>query len=412
MDCSHNITTFANIKALWENRCRETLNLEFKSDVTTQADDIAKDISSFANSEGGIIIYGVDEESEVARTSNGIDSKSEAVRIEQIVSSSISPGLSIETIVIDARDNNDKIISGREFIVVKIPKSVFCIHQVTTKAKFYFRNNTTTKSSKYAPHEMKEPDIALRYENRFRRKQDQIDFMKMKEDELMKVIPHEIYIFCGAMPQVKINAPIELKKDDFNRLLFKIPNNIYHEDRFNGKAVYPCFNLTDIFFHNLPKGNGRFFKSDDLYLEMNEDRSIFSVHSLPGIEAKDFIGSQTFVRISQIFVDIAAYLHMVNRYYSSINQYSGISIMIKLVHRIVNTHLLTKDKEVFEGRNILVYEVPNEIQIIPFDVKKVFSWTFDKICQYYHIDDALTTYVELIKRQEEVIDGWDSEFSS
>src|SRR5687768_17274048 len=57
------LTTIEKVQALIDTSERESDNLEYKRAErpfgNSEKDDIAKDVSSFANSGGGIIIYGV-----------------------------------------------------------------------------------------------------------------------------------------------------------------------------------------------------------------------------------------------------------------------------------------------------------------------------------------------------------------
>lgn len=150
------ISKYEDLESFWTNNRIETLNLEYKSQISTN--EVAKDISSFANSEGGIIIYGIEEDQGRAAQSSGMDKGQNSEKIQQIVSSSTAPEVPMTIEVINNDDDTSK-----EFLVVKIPKSTFYIHQVTTTGKFYVRNNTITIQHEYNPIEMKENDIALRY---------------------------------------------------------------------------------------------------------------------------------------------------------------------------------------------------------------------------------------------------------
>jgi len=118
-----------DIKRLIDNQIQESSNLEYKrcdaliehGKQTRQKiiDEISKDVSSFANAEGGTIIYGVIEDKNLPKDIDGgfdptivrrewledvIDSnvkpKIEGLRIKQIVSQSKSPGKVIYVIYV------------------------------------------------------------------------------------------------------------------------------------------------------------------------------------------------------------------------------------------------------------------------------------------------------------------------
>ena len=57
-------TTVAEIDKLISDQVQEDLHLDYKESGAihkTKKDDISKDVSAFANSDGGLLIYGVRE---------------------------------------------------------------------------------------------------------------------------------------------------------------------------------------------------------------------------------------------------------------------------------------------------------------------------------------------------------------
>ena len=83
------VSEYLDVESLWSNNQIETLNLEYKRQISTN--EVAKDVSSFANAEGGVIVYGMDEDQGRAKQSSGIDKGQNSERIQQIVSSSTAP---------------------------------------------------------------------------------------------------------------------------------------------------------------------------------------------------------------------------------------------------------------------------------------------------------------------------------
>ena len=226
------ILTYSDVQSLWKNSQNETLNLEFKKEMSSDSKEIAKDISSFANAEGGIIIYGIEENNGKAIKSNGIAVDQNSERIQQIISSSTSPAVPIDIISISSEEKT----SEKEFVIVKIPKSPFMIHQVTTASKYYIRNNTITTAHIYQPFEMKENEIALRYENRFRAKQEQEDFLRKKEQKIVKELGWNAYILISVVPHVRIPNSIKVTNESF-RNLFVNPNSMVIYNDFPGESA-------------------------------------------------------------------------------------------------------------------------------------------------------------------------------
>ncbi len=125
----------------------ENLHLDYKSaDALGKTDgkkkEISKDVSSFANSDGGVIVYGVSEFDETAK--NHLPEKIDPVNrlnytkewLEQVINTNISPKidkLKITPIQVGAVEDNQAIY------VVEIPKSNTA-HQAKDK-RYYKRFN-------------------------------------------------------------------------------------------------------------------------------------------------------------------------------------------------------------------------------------------------------------------------------
>jgi hypothetical protein len=130
------IDTYISIQA------EESINLDFKRGEALKLDDktkknIAKDVSSFANSDGGVIIYGIEEKNFKADSLafvNGNEITKEW--LEQIISSRIQR--KIDGVLIDPIRYNSKI--EQTIYVVKIPRSLGAPH-MTSEKDFYKRYN-------------------------------------------------------------------------------------------------------------------------------------------------------------------------------------------------------------------------------------------------------------------------------
>lgn len=134
--------TIADIESLIKSETEESVYLDFKEAAALEKSDnkrkeISKDVSAFANSDGGIIIYGIREENHKATSLsfiNGDDYTKEW--LEQVINSTIQrhiPDLRIYPIRFDGQI--DKTI-----YVVKIPKSIEAPHLAKDK-RFYKRFN-------------------------------------------------------------------------------------------------------------------------------------------------------------------------------------------------------------------------------------------------------------------------------
>lgn len=133
--------TLKEIKNLL-NKIPEDLHLEYKGGKAinhSEVKEISKDVSAFANSDGGVLIYGVQEDkaTHLPISIDGVDSKIYSHEwLENIIKSNISP------IIPDFVIKTIKIKKGSNLVIysISIPKSYRAPHQAKDK-KFYKRYN-------------------------------------------------------------------------------------------------------------------------------------------------------------------------------------------------------------------------------------------------------------------------------
>jgi hypothetical protein len=157
------------LNSLIENKIEENLNLEYKSSgsLGKQNDkktEISKDVSSFANSDGGIIIYGIaeDENNHLPKEIDPIDRKQFSNEwLEQIIQSKIRPRLS------DFKIHPIDIDINKSVYVVEIKKSNTA-HQAEDKRYYKRFNFQSTAMYDYEVRDIlnrsKNPEIELNFE--------------------------------------------------------------------------------------------------------------------------------------------------------------------------------------------------------------------------------------------------------
>jgi hypothetical protein len=136
-----------DILSLKNSRAQESLYLEFKRSESLAKDDrkrdeMSKDVSAFANSEGGDILYGVLESGKAPSSFDDIDNGVDIHDItpewlEQVIQSRIQPrinGIRINPIELK------KTHPGRFMYAVHIPQSPNAPHQASDK-RYYKRFN-------------------------------------------------------------------------------------------------------------------------------------------------------------------------------------------------------------------------------------------------------------------------------
>ncbi|SDD31994.1 AlbA family DNA-binding domain-containing protein [Williamwhitmania taraxaci] len=130
------------VKDLIKEKIEENLNLDYKASDSLQqndkkANEISKDVSAFANSDGGVIIYGIREDNQNKHLPESIDpiNRSEISKewLEQIIQSRIRPR--IENIIIHPIPLEEE--TNNLIYVVEIPQSNTA-HQASDR-KYYKR---------------------------------------------------------------------------------------------------------------------------------------------------------------------------------------------------------------------------------------------------------------------------------
>ncbi|MCZ7399427.1 MAG: ATP-binding protein [Candidatus Methanoperedens sp.] len=123
------------INGLINEKIKENLNLDYKRELDERNNEIAKDISAFANASGGKIIYGISEKDDLPSSINWIESKGVKVKIEDIILNHIQPELKgYEIYSIENSGNHSQAI-----FVVDIPESSDAPHMADYR--YYIRRN-------------------------------------------------------------------------------------------------------------------------------------------------------------------------------------------------------------------------------------------------------------------------------
>lgn len=134
--------TFLDIQELILNDVEESTYLDFKSSdslakIDSKRNEISKDVAAFANSDGGILIYGVKEENHRANEITPIDGNEYTKEwIEHIINSTIQRRIE-GVLIIPIRIESD---IKRSIYIVKIPQSYDAPH-ISRDRRFYKRFN-------------------------------------------------------------------------------------------------------------------------------------------------------------------------------------------------------------------------------------------------------------------------------
>ncbi|WP_206240444.1 AlbA family DNA-binding domain-containing protein [Novosphingobium terrae] len=134
----------AALQRLVDDQISEGRSLEFKRDLPGGGDEASReflaDVTSFANAQGGDIVYGIDEANGVAAAVTGVeadDPDAAILRLEGKLQTGVDPRL------IGVRTSRVPLANGRSALVLRIPGSLSAPHRVTFRngARFYGRNS-------------------------------------------------------------------------------------------------------------------------------------------------------------------------------------------------------------------------------------------------------------------------------
>ncbi|MDW7732162.1 MAG: ATP-binding protein [Methanolobus sp.] len=129
------INSLDDVQKLVENSTEESLYLEYKREITTQGKEVAKDVSAFANTKGGTIIYGIEESGKNSISISWLDVKGTKEKLENMIFSNIEP--TIKDIKINPIPNPQN--ATQAILVVDIPESFEAPHMAGYR--YYKRYN-------------------------------------------------------------------------------------------------------------------------------------------------------------------------------------------------------------------------------------------------------------------------------
>ena len=169
--------TFEDLKNLIQDQIEESINLDYKSAKSldksdTKKHEISKDISAFANSDGGIIIYGMQEENHKPKSIDFVDGELfNKEWLENVIDSNIQQKIQ-EIRIYPIRIDSD---IKKTVYVVKIPASSEAPH-ISADKRFYRRFNF-----KSVP--MEEYEVRLLYNRTSKAEIDFYSFLRNNIEE-------------------------------------------------------------------------------------------------------------------------------------------------------------------------------------------------------------------------------------
>lgn len=129
-----------DLQALIRNEVQESIHLDYKDSRAlnkSKRHEIAKDVSAFANSDGGLLIYGITEDQHLPKQlDEGVDHSVFTRKwLEEVISSNVNP--TIDDVII----TQISLSPDKSAYVVQIPRSHRAPHQEQSSKRYYKRYN-------------------------------------------------------------------------------------------------------------------------------------------------------------------------------------------------------------------------------------------------------------------------------
>ncbi|MFB6258954.1 MAG: helix-turn-helix domain-containing protein [Flavobacteriales bacterium] len=222
-----------DVQRLIDTGAEETLSLDFKaagalSFDTKKKKEISKDVSAFANSEGGMLIYGVHEEKQKAHSLDPVDGETFTRDwLEQVISGTIHrPIEGFEVIPIRIEGDLQSTV-----YIVRIPDSYHAPH-MANDGHYYLRSNARNRM-------MEEYQVRQAY---FKQRAAQLEFKFYPylgyNNSAPKLEEFDLYFIV----EVLNSGPI---REDKYKFEFFFPSLVYSKLETWGKTElnqrYKCF---------------------------------------------------------------------------------------------------------------------------------------------------------------------------
>ena len=211
------------VKAL---QIEESATLDYKRDFPKKHREFAKDVTAFANTEGGLIIYGVEEKNHRPVAFPGVKISADILREkENVIESSVMPPLRIKLRPVPLEDKGD---SG--FLLVDIPRSFDRPHMVEVKDEYRYYGRRDFSSTPMTDYK-----VAGAFEVRMKSQLDTHTAYESILKDLRPLPKPRIAIIACPIPPVAGTLPVfgAERPEEINRMaviLTDTPNpNVYRE---------------------------------------------------------------------------------------------------------------------------------------------------------------------------------------
>lgn len=218
-----------DIQWLVNQKAAEGQKLEYKRSAYERNDEgtreLLRDVASIANSSGGYLLFGIEEDQEGVPTELvGIDAaEDERDRMLSILLTGVDPrmpGLKAKTLAIN---------NGRDVLVFFIPRSHRAPHLITFRGLNQFWIRHDRQKSKMSVDEIR--DMFVKTENLIQRVRD---FLSIRRTEIIEELKGRPYMVIGALPLFSSAKEIvDVRDGTIRNILVEDPNQRYTGWSFN-----------------------------------------------------------------------------------------------------------------------------------------------------------------------------------
>lgn len=192
---------YSQLMTLISNRVAEAFDLDFKSKMYGSSDrekrDAATDVAALANTAGGLLVLGIEEDDQAcASAAPGVAlSEADERRIRQIVGSQIVP-----MPVIDVLRIPDPARPDHGLVLIAVPRSPLAPHAVLVNEGLRYpkRNGATTRY-------LSEPEVADAYRERFvaaHRQADRAHEIEAEALSRLSTTEDQVWIVVSLVPDL------------------------------------------------------------------------------------------------------------------------------------------------------------------------------------------------------------------